>query len=129
MHPTIVADVIAGIEQAGGSVKRNPATDLLTVNGEFTVSVVVVRCQTAQAGSLRWQIRFDVGLWPDITVAVRMDEPNQSALDYYLLPRIDMTAPRLRLARDNGIWLDAYRFESLETLFGLVARATLQEVA
>jgi hypothetical protein len=31
-------------------------------------------------------IRFAVGLWPDITVAVRMDQLNQSALDYYLVP-------------------------------------------
>ena len=119
MHPNIVADVIAGIEQAGGSVKQDPATDLLTVNGEFTASIVVVRCQTTAAGSLRWQIRFDIGLWPDITVAVRMDGPNQNALDYYLLPRIDMTAPRLRLAEDNGISLDAYRFATLDAFFGL----------
>jgi DNA invertase Pin-like site-specific DNA recombinase len=129
LHPHIVADVIAGIKQAGGLVKQDPATDLLTVNDEFTTSIVVVRCRTTPAGSLRWQIRFDVGLWPDITVAVRMDEPNQSALDYYLLPRIDMTEPRLRLAEDNGISLDAYRFETLEALFGLAARAELLEVA
>ena len=129
MHPKIVVDVIAGIEQAGGLVKQDPATDLLTVNGEFTASIVVVRCRTTPAGLLRWQIRFDLGLWPDITVAVRMDEPNQNALDYYLLPRIDMTVPRLRLARDNGFWLDAYRFESLDALFGLAERAELLEVA
>jgi hypothetical protein len=88
-----------------------------------------VRCRTTPAGSLRWQIRFDLGLWPDVTVAVRMDEPNQNALDYYILPRIDMTVPRLRLARDNGFWLDAYRFESLDALFGLAERAELLEVA
>ena len=129
LHPNIVADVIAGIEQAGGSVKQDPATDLLTVNGEFTASVVVVRCQTTAAGSLRWQIRFDVGFWPDITVAVRMDGPNQNALDYYLLPRIDMTAPRLRLAEDNGISLDAYRFPTLDAFFGMATRVSLQEVA
>jgi DNA invertase Pin-like site-specific DNA recombinase len=129
MHPRIIADVIAGIEQAGGSVKQDPATDLLTVNDEFTASVVVVRCQATAAGSFRWQIRFDVGLWPDITVAVRMDGPNQNALDYYLLPRIDMTAPRLRLAEDNGISLDAYRFPTLDAFFGLATRASLQEVA
>jgi DNA invertase Pin-like site-specific DNA recombinase len=129
VHPNIVADVIAGIKHAGGSIKQDPATDLLTVNDEFTASIVVVRCRTTPAGSLRWQIRFDVGLWPDITVAVRMDEPNQSALDYYLLPRIDMTGPRLRLAEDNGISLDAYRFETLEAFFGLAARAELLEVA
>jgi hypothetical protein len=88
-----------------------------------------VRCRMTPAGSPRWQIRFDVSLWPDITVAVRMDQPNQTALDYYLLPRIDMTVPRLRLAEDNGISLDAYRFETLEALFELAARAELLEVA
>jgi hypothetical protein len=89
----------------------------------------VVRCQTTAAGSLRWQIRFDAGLWSDITVVVRMDQPNREPLDYYLLPRIDMTAPRLRLADDNGISLDAYRFDTLEFLIGLAARTELLEVA
>jgi DNA invertase Pin-like site-specific DNA recombinase len=129
MHPQIVTDTILGIEDAGGSVVRDLATDLLTINGEFTASIVVVRCRTTGAGSLRWQIRFDAGLWPDITVAVRMDQENRAPLDYYLLPRIDMTAPRLRLAQDNGVSLDAYRFDSLECFFGLSARIELLEVA
>ena len=129
MHPNIVADVIAGIEQAGGIVEQDPATELLNVNGEFTASIVVVRCRTTTAGSLRWKIRFDVGLWPDITVAVRMDGLNENHLDYYLLPRIDMTAARLQLAEDNGISLDAYRFPTLEVFFVLAARVSLREVA
>ena len=116
MHPQVVADTIAGIERAGGAVVQDPATDLLTVNGEFTASVVIVRCRQTPAGSLRWHIRLDTGLRPDITVAVRMDEDNREPLDYYLLPRIDMSASRLRLARENGIELDAYRFETLEAL-------------
>ena len=129
MHPNIVADVIAGIEQAGGTVEQDPATELLNVNGEFTASIVVVRCRTTTAGSLRWRIRFDFGLWPDITVAVRMDGLNQNHLDYYLLPRIDMTAARLQLAEDNGISLDAYRFPTLGAFFALAARVSLREVA
>ncbi len=129
MHPQIVTNAIAGIENAGGSVVQDPATDLLTINGEFTASIVVVRCRTTAAGSLRWQIRFDAGLWPDITVAIRMDQPNREPLDYYLLPRIDMTAPRLRLAEDNGVSLDAYRFDTLEEFFDLTARAEIMEVA
>ncbi len=129
MHPRIVAETIAGIEQIGGLVEQLPESDLLTINREFTVSIVVARCITTPIGTRRWKIRFDVGLWPDITLAVRMDEPNESALDYYLLPRIDMTAPNVRLAEDNGISLDAYRFETLDVLFELAARATLREVA
>jgi len=129
MYPHIVAAVIAGVHEVGGSVVQNPATDLLTINDEFTASVVVVRCLTSGAGSLRWQIRFDTGLWPDITVAIRMNQPNSEPLDYYLLPRIDMTGPRLRLAEDNGVSLDSYRFESLDAFYGLAARTELLEVA
>jgi DNA invertase Pin-like site-specific DNA recombinase len=129
MHPRIVTSTIAGIEHVGSWVEQNPTTDLLTINGEFTASIVVVRCLTTPAGSLRWRIRFDAGLWPDITIAVRMDRLNRDPLDYYLLPRIDMTEPRLRLAEDNGVSLDAYRFETLESFFGLAARTNLMEVA
>jgi DNA invertase Pin-like site-specific DNA recombinase len=129
LHPQIMSDTIAGIESAGGSVVQDSATDLLTINGEFTASIIVVRCRLTAAGSLRWDIRFDLGLWPDITVAVRMDRPNREPLDYYLLPRIDMTEPRLRLAEDNGVSLDAYRFDTLEEFFGLAARARLLDVA
>jgi hypothetical protein len=57
-----------------------------------------------------------------------MDQSNKGPLDYYLLPRIDMTEPRIRLAEHNGLWLDAYRFESLEALFELAARSKLMEV-
>src|SRR5260370_10446824 len=56
MHPQVVASTIAGIEKAGGRVAQDPATDLLTINDEFTASLVVVRCQLTPAGSLRWQI-------------------------------------------------------------------------
>ncbi|MBX9845200.1 MAG: recombinase family protein [Xanthobacteraceae bacterium] len=129
MHPQIVADTVAGIGRAGGLVEQDPEGDLLTINREFTASVVVVRCLTTPTGLRRWKIRLDTGLWPDITVAVRMDEPNQNALDYYLLPRIDMIAPNVRLADDNGISLDAYRYETLDAFFALAARAALQEVA
>jgi hypothetical protein len=129
MHPQVVGGAIAGIESAGGKVEQDPATDLLTINGEFTASIVVVRCRATAAGSLRWLIRFDVGLWPDLTVAVRMDQPNRDPLDYYLLPRIDMNASQLRLAENNGILLDAYRFESLQSLFTLATRVELREVA
>jgi DNA invertase Pin-like site-specific DNA recombinase len=129
LYPQVIAGVIAGIENIGGVVVRNSGTDLLSVNGEFTASVVIVRCCETRAGSLRWNIRFDTGLSPDVTIVVRMDGDNRSPLDYYLLPRLDMTLPRLRLAENNEISLDSYRFTSLEPLFALAARANLLEVA
>jgi len=129
MFPHIIADTIAGIVGIGCQVRKDPITDLLTINDEFTASIAIVRCRETAAGSLRWHVRFDIGLRPDITIALRMDRSNKAPLDYYLLPRIDMTLPRIRLAEYNGLSFDAYRFDSLEALFELAARAKLLEVA
>lgn len=130
---TVFADVVdatvQGIERAGGSVLCDPETDLLTINDEFTASIVIARCQQTAAGSNRWKVRFDASLGPDITVAVRMDPSNKAILDYYLLPKIDFQAAMLRIADDNGIFLDAYRFDSLESLCLLSQRSYLQEAA
>ena len=118
VHPVIVADTEAQISEIGGLVVRDPATDLLRVNQEFSVSVVVVRCHTTEAGGHRWKVRFDTSLRPDITVAVRLDHSNQTALDYYLLPQLDFGQPRISLAEHNGIEFESYRFDSLEFLYG-----------
>ena len=101
----------------------------MTVNDEFTVSIVLSRCQETAAGSLRWVIRLDAGLAPDITVAVRLAPNNQDVLDYYLLPAIDVTVSRLRLAEENGVGLDVYRFDTLDYLYSLAKRVNLMEIA
>lgn len=129
LHPEVVTMVVAGLEEAGGTVDRDPPTDLLTVNDEFTTSIVVVRHRETASGASRWRIRLDAGLAPDITVAVRMDAGNLSPLDFYVLPRIDMTQPRLRLAERNGLSLDGYRFDDLGFFFSLAARARFTEAA
>lgn len=129
MHPDVVTEAIARIEELGGTVICNPANDLLAINGEFTASIVIARCLTLRSGASRWKIRFDTSLRPDITVALRMDADNQSAMDYYLLPRIDMPERAVRLAEDNGLSLDAYRFDTLDGFFHLAARTSIRTAA
>ena len=129
MHAEAVASAIAGMEELGGRISRDEATDLLTVNGEFTVSVVVARCRHTTAGSRRWKIRLDTGLAPDLTVALRMNDTNQSVLDYYLLPLPVLNADRIRLADENGPMLDVFRFKTLEFLFAMAERALITEIA
>lgn len=128
-HPEIVSSVITQIEAMGGVVTRHEETDLLLVNEEFHTSIVLCRHQTTTRGSSRWLIRLDESLRPDITVAVRMDVTNQAIHDYYLLPAIDMTWENLRIAEDNGVYLDAYRFESLDFFFHLAARIPIEQAA
>jgi DNA invertase Pin-like site-specific DNA recombinase len=128
-HPVIVADIIAQIESMGGSVTIHEQTDLLVVNQEFLTSIVLCRHQTTMRGSSRWIIRLDASLRPDITIAARMDTSNEGVLDYYLLPAVDMNLQKLRLAEDNGIYLDTYRFANLDFFFHMAARTTIHYAA
>ena len=127
MHPDVVASTIKGIEAIGGHAFVDETTDLLVVNHELTIALVIVRCQTTSAGSLRWRIRLDTGLRPDITVVVRLETDNHTARDYYLLPWIDVgQTPRFGLGEDNGVHLDAYRTEDLTSLYHLLRRHPLE---
>lgn len=129
LYPSIMSDTLTGIRRAGGHVEERRNASLFSINGEFTASIVLARCRESLAGFKRWKVRLDTGLEPDVTIAIRMDPQNERALDYYLLPRLDMTRSRLALAEDNGLSLDAYRFQSLEQLFEMATHVRLPEVA
>jgi DNA invertase Pin-like site-specific DNA recombinase len=44
LHPDVVDVAVRSIEALGGKVVRDPDTDLMDVNGIFTVSIVLSRC-------------------------------------------------------------------------------------
>ena len=129
IHADEVAAAIAEIEGIGGAVDRDPGNDLLTVNGEFTASIVVARCRHTGSGSRRWKIRLDAGLAPDLTVVLRMDDVNEAILDYYLLPLALLETNRLGLAEENGLMMDAFRFDTLDRFFAIAERAPISEIA
>jgi hypothetical protein len=58
-----------------------------------------------------------------------MDSLNQGIRDYYLLPAIDLTWKNLRIAEENGLYLDAYRFDNLEYFTRMAERAVIEEAA
>jgi DNA invertase Pin-like site-specific DNA recombinase len=129
LHPGVIDTVLRGISSAGGAALRDETTDIVTVNGEFTLSLLVVRCSRTQSGALRWRVRMDTGLLPDISVVIRMDELNRRPLDYFFFPMLEVGTGRLRLAEDNGLGIDGYRFDSLDPLYALAARRSLRETA
>jgi DNA invertase Pin-like site-specific DNA recombinase len=128
-HSDLVAEAVRGIEAIGGEAARDPVTDLLMVNAEFATSIVIGRCRNTFAGSLRWNVRFDLALRPDVTITVRMDPDNTRRRDYFIFPMTDLPVPNLRLTPYNGIALDAYRFDTLDQFFEMAARTRLAEVA
>jgi hypothetical protein len=129
MHPRLVEDVVQKLDAAGASVTRDSDTDLLLINGEYSASMVLSRCRQTQAGSLRWFITINQRFAPDITILVRMDAANERATDYYLLPIMDIDAPRLLFCETNGAYLDTFQFDNLDYFTALAARHKIEAAA
>lgn len=120
LHAEIVANVVHTIEGlCGRKIPIDPESFLLELNYNLIVSVVISRCFTTTAGTRRWKIRFDTGLHPDITVAVRMDTRNEAIKDYYLLPALEFSQDQIKLAEDNVGLLDSFRTDTLDYLLDL----------
>jgi len=129
VHADVYRDLVTKIEQLGGTVARDGPKGLITINGEFTGSIVIARCSSTRGGSaMRWNLRLDTALRPDITIAVRLAPDNEQSMDYYLLPYIDIKASRIRVAQRNAIFLDAYRFDTLDRFCQISARTRLGSV-
>jgi hypothetical protein len=129
LHPTVIAEVVDGLKRFGGRVSQDEASELLIVNDEFSASAIIARCRETTGGQLRWRVRLERSLLPDVTIAVRMDGSNIAARDYLILPTLYMDEQVLRLQEHNGILLDAYLFDTLEPLFEMAERVSLKEVA
>jgi hypothetical protein len=110
-------------------VTKDEKTDLLTVNSEYTASLVLARCRTTAAGSQRWIVRLNTALEPDITIAARMKPGSEGILDYYLLPSIAEVGDSLRFATHNPLFLEVFRFDDLSFFTAIAKRVTLVEAA
>jgi len=114
------------LNAVGATVTRDSTTDLLLINDEYSASMVLSRCRETRAESLRWLIKIDEHIAPDITILVRMDLSNKQATDYFLFPIMDIDAPKLLLCEANGAYLDTYQFDDLNYFARLAARDRIE---
>jgi DNA invertase Pin-like site-specific DNA recombinase len=119
LHPDIVTKLIDGIHSSGSTIERDSRTDLLRINDEFTVSITVTRCLTQANGRHYWKLNLDSRFRPDLTIAVRMASDNIDSRDFYFLPRWIVGCGQLTLSDQNGLFLDALRFDDMSKLFDI----------
>jgi len=128
-HPPLVTDLVRRLNEIGATVSREADSGLLLINGEYSAELVLSRCRPTTAGSLRWRVAFEGRVAPDITILGRMDESNEHPVDYYLLPVMDISCPRLLLCETNGAFLDTYQFDTLDFFTTLAARRRIEVAA
>jgi hypothetical protein len=128
-HADLIASIFDQLLALGATVSVNQYNDLLTINCEYTASLILARCRETHAGNHRWHLRFDESLSPDIVLAARLQPSNEEILDYYLLPRLDVLTERLSLRPDNGLIMDVYRFNNLNFFMEMAQRVRMEGTA
>ncbi|MFZ3184315.1 MAG: recombinase family protein, partial [Pseudomonas sp.] len=128
-HPKVLADTLACMQRVGANLEVDPVSQLVSVNQELSVSLVLCRCQVSGNGRRRWHVRFDFGLFPDVTIAVRMQPGEQLALDYFVFPMTDLAGASVRLGDGNARALEVYRFDHLDILATLCRRVPMTRAA
>ena len=106
-----VGDLVNDLESVGATVHHDGESNILSINGLYTASMLLCRCGQTPAGSLRWTATDRSTA--DIVIVVRMDPQNEQPSDYYFLPRMGVHLGRLRLRQFNGARIDTYRFDTL----------------
>jgi len=127
INQKLMGGIVRQMVRLGATAVWNACQHTLVVNNELRLWVIFVRHNATNFGTSCWLIRRRARIKPDLTMVVRMDRHNECIQDYYLLPRLENPGERFTLARHNGIYLDAYRFQTLDYLVGLAARVRLPE--
>jgi hypothetical protein len=122
-----ITRLAADLTRIGATVSREPHTDVLTVNEEFTIGFVLVRCRHTKHRGERWFFQFAGREPPDITIAARMTPDNASILDYYVFPRGPTFAVQLDVGAANGLAVDVHRFDNLSFVMNLARRVNLKQ--
>ncbi|MBL5906127.1 recombinase family protein [Serratia fonticola] len=126
-HCEVIDSIVKRVQEFDGLAKQIEDSKLLYINGELKLSIIIARCRKLPSGSLRWKVRFDRTLLPDISIAVRMDISNKYPIDYFIFPSIDNLYTELSMKETNIQYLDFYRFDTLNILFNLLRRTNIKE--
>ncbi|MBC8951371.1 recombinase family protein [Xenorhabdus sp. PB62.4] len=122
----IVSDFLESIKSKN-CIIRKLDNSLLDINDELSISLVISRCIKTKTGKLKWKVRFENKLEPEITIIIRMDSNNQNPTDYYIFPSLDIIYEEFVIKEKNPLFLELYRYDNLDVFFEIVARQEITE--
>ncbi|CDG89522.1 recombinase family protein [Xenorhabdus bovienii] len=123
---TILNNFIESIKSKNCIINKHE-NSLLNINDELSISLIISRCIKTKTGKLKWKVRFENVLSPEITIIIRMDINNLNPVDYYILPRLDIVYEEFVIKEKNPIFLELYRYDNLDLFFEIITRREIME--
>jgi DNA invertase Pin-like site-specific DNA recombinase len=117
----IVEEVLALAATTGLTINRTEHWWLLQLVDGPRLSITAAWCQPSQAGTALWPISSRKVLDGDITIIVRLAASDRAPLDYYIIPRREISRLPFSLKGRSGVWAEAYRSDDLSPLLGMAS--------
>jgi DNA invertase Pin-like site-specific DNA recombinase len=124
LSPQVIDNVKQDLEIQNCHVELNNKSTL-NIESEISASLIIARHKGTPSGQSQWKIHFDRSETTDIIIVARMAPDNKNIKDYYILPSLENHDAYLRFSEDNGLSLDAYRFDDLSFFYQLTERTSI----
>jgi DNA invertase Pin-like site-specific DNA recombinase len=127
MHAKQLNDLLSQLKANGAVIEMSPKTGTLTVNGEFSLRLIVARCIKTPDGGVGWWIPKRQSSGCDLTIVARMNDGNARILDYFLFPANEHPRKKVLVRSEMSIVLRVFLFETLEHIYRICRRKRVGE--
>lgn len=116
LRARLIEELITGYEAVGVATEWDREFEVLRVNGNWTLSVTVLRSRIMRDGNLRWGANLLGKPFGDRLLLLRLGMRNLDVLDYHLIPRAQIRRLPKILFQGTRSMLP-HRISKLDTLF------------
>jgi DNA invertase Pin-like site-specific DNA recombinase len=124
-----LCDEICAQIRAFGGTARYIHSGLMLINGNITVKLRFSTGQVFPSGPI-WIVALGNKVPVDVLIVARLEVPERSILDYFVVPALSGLRGRLRLRKnDNAAFIELYRSSTLAAVIESFRRSPVQEKA
>ena len=130
MRDVLYDRICERVRALGGTAERQPGPGVILINGGITVKVKFATGHVRPTGQKFWTLRLGKRPTNDILIIGRIEPPDPSVLDYYVVPAYSQIRGSVNVHRRScAPFLEPYHFAALEPLIEAFGRCRIPESA
>jgi DNA invertase Pin-like site-specific DNA recombinase len=129
MRGALCAEICEQIKAIGGSAEIRSCNGVLLLNESVTVKVFLSKAWMRD-GHQVWRLLLGKQPPADVVIIARLKPPDRSVMDYFVIPALSQLRGALNVrAKENPVFLETYRFATLQPFIETFRRHFIREVA
>jgi hypothetical protein len=130
MRDALCDQICEQVRATGGTAERRPGPGVILINGNVAVRVTFSTGRVRPTWLTLWRLALGKQPTTDILIIGRIQPPDPSVFDYYVIPAYSQIRGALHVRAESGApFLQLYKFATLQSLIEAFGRCPLPEVS